>query len=101
MEFQLTKGKIFAPISGEIDMVVTELGEVAAPGTPIVSILNTSRLKVVADAPENLLANVRKGDLVDVSFPSLKSDAKARVSLLGRSIDASNRTFKVEMKLAK
>ncbi len=99
LKFQLTKANAHASISGAVDKVFLNEGELAMPGAPIVQILSTSRLKVVADAPENLLGSVRRGDRVQVVFPSLRDTVRARISLLGRSIDPANRTFALEMNL--
>ena len=92
----IKKKHVFAPISGYIDMEFLQPGEIAAPGMPIVNILNTRKLKLVADVPENYLGSVKKGDLVDVVFPAIDLSIQARVQLLGRQIDPSNRTFKIE-----
>ena len=55
IRFQMTKSKVVAPISGTVDMVISKQGEVVSPGVPIVQILNTSKLKVTTDLPENFL----------------------------------------------
>ncbi len=99
LEFQLTKGNVYAPISGAVDMVLLKEGELAGPGAPIVQILNTYNLKVVADAPEDLLTAINRGDEVEIYFPALDQTQSAKVTLIGRKIDPSNRTFKVEMNL--
>lgn len=100
LRFQLTKANVYAPISGAVDIVFLKEGELAAPGAPIVQILNTSRLKVVADAPEDLLGSIKVGDRVEVSFPALQDSISANISSLGRRIDPSNRTFTIEMNIS-
>lgn len=97
LEFQLTKSKVYAPISGVVDMVNLEPGELASPGAPIVQILSTSRLQVVADLPENYLQTVKRGDKVLISYPSIAYEQEARITLIGSTIDPANRTFKVEV----
>lgn len=99
LQFQLTKANVYAPISGAVDKVFLKEGELAAPGAPVVQILSTSRLKVVADAPENLLGAIKPGDRVEVVFPALQDTVMANISLLGRQIDAANRTFGIEMQV--
>ena len=99
IQHQTTKAEVYAPISGTVERVILQSGEVASPGAPILQILNTSKLKVVADVPENLLRSVRKGDLVTVQFPALGVEQKVRISQIGRTIDPSNRTFEVEAAL--
>ena len=100
MNSQLQKSEIYAPISGVVDRVGLKSGEMCSPGLPIVQILNTSLVKVVADVPETYLRSVRKGELVTVRFPSLHEERQARVSLIGATINSSNRTFQVEVELS-
>jgi RND family efflux transporter MFP subunit len=100
LNFQLNKSNIYAPISGVVEMVSAKAGEMTGPGTPILMILNTSRVKVVADVPETYLRSVRKGETVSIKFPSINEEKQARVSLIGSFINASNRTFAVEAELA-
>jgi RND family efflux transporter MFP subunit len=97
VKFQLTKANVYAPISGVVDMVFLKPGEMTAPGTPIVQILSTGIVKVVADVPEKYLRNIKKGETVTVSFPALDMETKAKVSEIGRTINPGNRTFKVEV----
>ncbi|HKK73718.1 MAG TPA: efflux RND transporter periplasmic adaptor subunit [Saprospiraceae bacterium] len=97
LEFQLTKSKVYAPISGVVDVVNLEPGELASPGVPIVAILSTSRLQVVADLSENYLQTVKRGDRVLINYPSINYEQEARISLIGSTIDPANRTFKVEV----
>lgn len=99
LEFQLTKSDVYAPISGVVENVLLQSGEVTAPGQPIVQILNTNKLKVVANVPENYLQAVQLGEPVTIQFPALNQEQTARVSMIGRTIDPANRTFKVEVNI--
>ena len=94
---QLAKKDVFAPISGYADRIFLKQGEMASPGMPIVQILNTGSVKIVADVPESYLASVKRGDYVDIYFPALDKEMKKKVTMVGRSIDPANRTFKIEM----
>lgn len=98
VKFQLTKANVYAPISGVVDREFLMAGEMSSPGGPIVQILNTYNVKVVADVPENYLISTKRGQKVDVYFPALDEERKASITLLGRSIDPANRTFKIEIK---
>ena len=94
---QLAKKDVFAPIAGYADRIFLKQGEMASPGMPIIQILNTGTVKIVADVPESYLASVRRGDFVEIYFPALEKKMTKKVSMVGRSIDPSNRTFKIEM----
>ena len=74
-------------------------GEMAGPGMPIVQILNTRNVKVVADVPENYLQAVREGETVEVQFPALDEERTARISVVGSTIHPGNRTFSIEIDL--
>ena len=97
IRFQQTKAMVYAPISGYVDMEFMKQGEVASPGMPIVQILNTSDIKIVMDLPEQYLRIVKRGAIVDLNFPSIDLSTSGKISLLGRSINPSNRTLKVEI----
>ena len=94
---QLNKKNVYAPVSGIVDKKYLSQGEMASPGMPIVQILNTSKIKVVADLQESLLGRIKVGDQLEVYYPSLEKTVKKAVSMIGRSIDPANRTFQVEV----
>ncbi len=97
--FQLTKANVYAPISGVVDMSMKEAGEMAGPGEPIVKIMNTYKVKVVADVPERYLPVVKRGQMVDVHFPAIDEDRTLRIASVGRTINPANRTFEAEVEL--
>jgi len=100
IRFNLTKANVYAPMAGVVDVVYSKQGEMAGPGTPILQIMSTGRIKVVAQVSEEYLKSVRRGDRVKVEFPSLEIERNARISSIGRSINAANRTFEVEINLS-
>ena len=100
VQYQLTKGNVYAPKSGVIEMVIAKAGEMAGPGSPIVQILNTSKVKVAANVPEKFLRNVKQGEMMSIEIPALDIKTQGRVTMLGRTINPANRTFKVEVNLS-
>jgi RND family efflux transporter MFP subunit len=100
LEFQMTKSKVYAPVSGVVEEVYLKSGELASPGMPIVQLLNPNRLKAVADVPESYLRAVKRGEQVKVVFPALDEEQMATVTMIGRTIDPSNRTFDVEARIS-
>jgi RND family efflux transporter MFP subunit len=99
LDVQLKKRNIYAPISGAVDKVYLKAGEMSGPGSPIVQILNVSKVKVVTDVPETYLGKVKRGDKVSIEFPALGKNMIKNISQLGRSIDPANRTFKMEVNI--
>ncbi|HHB78742.1 MAG TPA: efflux RND transporter periplasmic adaptor subunit [Saprospiraceae bacterium] len=97
LNIQLKKANVYAPISGVVEKVILEAGELAGPGAPIVQILNPNKLKVVGQTPEIYIKNIRKGQRVKVVVPALDDMTfSAPVTLVGTSLNPANRTFKVE-----
>lgn len=96
LEFELTKANVFAPADGYVDMIFVKTGEMSGPGTPILQLINTKKLKVVAEVPEVYLGKIRKGDLVNINYPALGENNQGKVTMIGRSIHPANRTFSVE-----
>ena len=99
MRKQLSKKNVYAPISGVVNKEFASAGEVAGPGTPIVEILDSRKVKVKADVPEQYLPIIKRGQNVKLSFPALNKEVDSKVSLIGASIDPANRTFEIEMRL--
>ena len=97
LEFELNKASVYAPMSGFIEKVMVKEGEICGPGTPIVQIVNTSALKVVAQVPEIYLGKVKRGEKVEVSFPALDEKQMATIIEMGRMINPNNRTFEIEV----
>lgn len=96
LEFELTKANVYAPISGHIEQVMVKEGEICGPGTPIIQIINSSSLKIIAQVPETYLGKVKVGDMVDIDFPAIELTQKGRVFKISRQINPNNRTFEVE-----
>ena len=82
IDFQLTKSTVTAPISGTVDREILKAGEIASPGVPILTILNTRNIKVETDLPERFLTKLDRGDLVNMNFPSIEQEMTGRVSML-------------------
>ncbi|WP_170067682.1 efflux RND transporter periplasmic adaptor subunit [Neolewinella xylanilytica] len=97
IDIQANKRNVYAPLTGTVEQVLLRTGENAAPGSPILSIISTNDLQVVADAPESLLSRVKLRDNVRVRVPASGVEFQAPVTRIGRTVDPANRTFEVEL----
>ena len=91
--------RIKSPITGTVDDVRLRVGENIAPGMPAIRVVSINNLKVIANFSESFIATVKQGNKVRVSFPDLNKEVEAKVTFVGRSIDALSRTFPVEINL--
>ena len=96
---QLSKTKIKAPFDGIVDMVNIRVGEMAQPGMPIVRLVSMSRMYIKADVSESFVGKFRKGQDVEVYFPSTDVRLKSQVKAIGLVINPNNRTFELEVSI--
>jgi len=100
LEEQLEMAHIRAPFSGIIDDIMVKAGELAAPGVPVVHLVDLSVMRVSARVSEAYLTAVSKGDWIELRFPTYPEDKlKAAVTRLGEVIDPKTRTFTLEVEL--
>jgi membrane fusion protein, multidrug efflux system len=96
---QIELTNVYADINGVADNVNIRLGEFFN-GNNQIRIVNTNELKAVAQVPENYLAKVKVGSNVKVVIPELNNKTiDTKISVTGKTIDATNRSFYVESKL--
>ncbi len=88
---------IRATISGTVDLVEMKVGETVSPGMPVVQLANSEALKVTARVSEAYITRITQTDSVEISFPSLDETIKNQLNVVSRAINASNRTFGVEI----
>ena len=101
MQQQVAKASIKAPFSGTIDDIITEKGNVVAPGqTPILRIVSLDNMYVKADVPETYITSIVEGKQVEVFFPVLGEAFLATINQTGNFINPNNRTFKAEINVA-
>lgn len=94
---------VTAPQSGVADVVNVRVGETFAGVTaqgPQIRIVNTGSLKIKANIPENYLDRVKAGNAIEVVLPDENNRiVNATVTVVGKIIDPSTRTFYIEAKL--
>jgi RND family efflux transporter MFP subunit len=89
---------MLAPMAGEITARFPELGEVLAPGTPVLHLARTDRVRLVAALSEAEVVHVRTGTDVQVSFDALPSLVlTGRVARVGSVDRGASPSFPVEI----
>lgn len=96
---QMEMSVIKAPFSGVVDILHQKEGELAAPGMPILTLVNMNEMKVKADVSENYVLAVKPNMKVEVDFPSFGMNTKATVRSVSNIINPLNRTFSVEVRI--
>ena len=94
---QLENYTIRATISGTVDYVDLKEGEVVGPNMPVLQLANSEALKVTSRVSEAYITRISQTDSVEISFPSLDETISKQIDVVSRAINASNRTFGVEV----
>ncbi len=97
---QRSKSFIIAPFSGVVEDILPKVGEMAAPGMPVVRIVNLDQLQVKAQLSEGYLGKVKYGNQVSINFPSIGKTYPAKIVKIGSSINPNGRTFEVGASLS-
>ena len=97
---RLDRTELRAPVAGVFDEKYVELGELVTPGTPVVRVVSTHRVKITGGVPERFGVDVQKGDSARVTFDVLPGRAFiGTIEFVGASVNAENRTIPIEIHL--
>ncbi|MBV6479489.1 MAG: Multidrug resistance protein MdtA [Ignavibacteria bacterium] len=100
LETRIEKSYILSPISGIVDQKYMSKGEVCGPGTPILNIVDVSKVKISAGIPESYIGEVNKGINVKIKFDVYPDEEfDATVNYVSPTLSPVNRTFEIELVL--
>lgn len=96
---QLATTNVVSDVSGIADIVTVHVGEMFPSATGVIKIVNSDKLKVITDIPENYLARVQKGTPILISVPDVNKTYKSTISVISQSIGSASRSFTAEAKI--
>nr|MBP6314389.1 efflux RND transporter periplasmic adaptor subunit [Chitinophagaceae bacterium] len=93
---------VFSPINGVVDAVDATVGQsYASPmNPPIIKIINTGKLKIKAQIPENYAGIVKTGSNVMLIFPDTRDTLLTKINYAERIINEVSRTYTAYIPLA-
>jgi RND family efflux transporter MFP subunit len=83
---------VTAPISGLIAERHVQVGEMAAPGTPLVTVFDPKGLRVIVSIPQSRLAAVKRSGEARVEFPESNLSVPVRRIEVLPAVDAKSQT---------
>lgn len=98
-ETMLAYRTVSAPFDGTITRKFADVGDLAAPGKPVIELEDQTGLRLEADLPETLVARVKLGDKLAVSIPSAGAQVEGVVSEISPVADPVSRTFLTKLDL--
>jgi RND family efflux transporter MFP subunit len=96
---QLNTSAVYSDVDGVAETVMVKVGELFG-GMGQIKIVNTSNLKVVANVPENYITQVKQGLPVLINVAEAGKTINSNISLIGQTIENSQRGFIAEAKIA-
>ncbi len=96
---------VYAEISGVVDIVNVKVGEFFSPQSASmpasgIRLVNTGNLRVKVQVPETYLGLVKVGTNTKVVLPELNNKSfNAKVAVVSSLLDATSRTFAVEISI--
>lgn len=96
-ETALTYAKIVAPFDGVVTRKLADVGDLAAPGKPIVEMEDPTALRFEAGVPEALSGAIHVGDKLPVRIGS--AELSGTVAEMAPVADPNSRTFLVKLDL--
>lgn len=91
--------RVAAPFSGIVTEKKVEKGSMAVPGSPLLTIEDTSSYRIDINVDERFSGIIKRGMPVDVMIDSIGLQTKAKVSEVVPAIDPMSRTFLVKINL--
>jgi RND family efflux transporter MFP subunit len=97
---QLSYSEIRSPINGVVTERPLYPGEMASAGTPLLTVMDTSKVVARAHIPQTSAAQLKAGDPASVTVPGLNDPFAGRVSLVSPALDPNSTTIEVWVEVA-
>lgn len=99
-EVNLSYAVIHSPFTGVVVDKLANLGDLAAPGKPLLTMYEQGRLWLEANVPEDLMDHIRVNELLKFRIDALSREMQGRVAEIVPSSDPSSRTVVVRVHLS-
>lgn len=91
--------EVKAPFDGVVTRKAADVGDLAAPGKPLVELEDPTRLQMEADVPEAIAGKILAGASMTIRTGEPATDLTATVAEIAPNADPLSRTFRVKLDL--
>jgi RND family efflux transporter MFP subunit len=98
-ETQLAHTRVIAPFAGAITRKHADVGDLAAPGRPLLELEDPTQLQLEANVPEALITRIQPGNRLRVRIDALNQPLDGVVTEVAPSADPNSRTFLAKIDL--
>lgn len=96
---QLDDSVLRAPISGVVVSRTRHVGEVLAPGSELLHLVDPESLVLTARLDESAISAVLPGQAAEITFTRAEASIPGHVLRLGREVDPETREFEIDIAL--
>jgi membrane fusion protein (multidrug efflux system) len=100
---ELDRTDVLSPLTGVYDVESAKVGEYLSGGAPLGTLVDVSRVKVIAAVPEKDISFVKVGDEMNITFDSIDKPGdpprKGKVIFIKEVGDADTLTFPVHLEV--
>jgi len=91
--------QVIAPFAGRVTERRVDVGNLAAPGTPLAVIEQEGALRAEVSVPESQAGRIHVGDFTEVWLEGANDSLRGRVSEVFQGVDVATRAFMVQVDL--
>jgi RND family efflux transporter MFP subunit len=92
--------EVVAPFDGVVTKKWADLGDLAAPGKPLISVEDPSALQLEADVPQAIASQVHRDARLAARVDGVSGELTGTVTEIAPTADSVSRTFRVKVDLS-
>lgn len=99
-EAQVTYSRIVSPMAGIIADRPLNVGEIANPGSPIMTVVDISKIVARVNVPQSEASVIKAGQPVALTQPDSKEEVQGKVTVVSPATDPSTTTVQIWIEVA-
>jgi len=92
--------ELVAPFDGVVTKKWVDVGDLAAPGKPLISIEDPSALQLEADVPQAIASHIQRDARLAARVDGVSGELTGTVSEIAPAADSASRTFRIKVDLS-
>ncbi|WP_020677661.1 efflux RND transporter periplasmic adaptor subunit [Geopsychrobacter electrodiphilus] len=91
--------QVRAPFAGTVTHKMVDIGDLSAPGAPLLNLENGRALEVLVQVPEALAQGLSLGTSLSVIIPAAQLELQVKISEISPTADPTSRTRQIKLTL--
>jgi HlyD family secretion protein len=100
LEAQVAYSRVTSPIAGIVADRPINVGEMANPGSPLITVVDISRVVARVDVPQNAASAVKQGQTAIITQPGNSDQMEGKVTVVSPAANPNTTTVQVWIEIA-